>query len=55
MSEVGDRSSVTEKWSSGRSMNDLIKAFLGGLGNKHIVTLPIGISVGKLLSLTSLR
>ena len=47
MSELENRSSVTEKWSSGRSIDGLIKAFLGGLGNRHIISLPIGISAGN--------
>jgi hypothetical protein len=55
MSEPENRSSVTEKRSSGRSTDDLIKAFLGELGNRRIVSLPIGFSCTELLSLTSLR
>ena len=55
MSEPENRSSVTEKRSFGRSTDDLIKSFLGKLGNRCVVSLPIGISCRKLLSLTSLR
>jgi hypothetical protein len=47
MSEPENRSLVTEKRSSGRSTDDLIKAFLGELENRRIVSLPIGFLQGN--------
>jgi hypothetical protein len=55
MSEVENRNSATEKWSSGRSMDDLIRAFLGRLGNRHNCFIAIGYFCRDLLSLTSLQ